>query len=113
MLILNCTGRETHCLVYMLVKLVQRTGMKHLISPDQSVEGMKAVCHELAQATNEPDGSAMDDIVKDADQLVSILANKAIAVTTCVRESCPVLVLTPSSLCLHWASEGWLEWKQT
>ncbi|GMH05428.1 hypothetical protein Nepgr_007268 [Nepenthes gracilis] len=45
-------------------------------SPDQSVEGMKVVCHELTQATNDPDGSAMDDIVKDADQLVSCLANK-------------------------------------
>ncbi|KMT04298.1 hypothetical protein BVRB_8g183730 [Beta vulgaris subsp. vulgaris] len=45
-------------------------------APEQSVEGMKVVCHELAQATNEPDGSAMDDIVKDADRLVSILANK-------------------------------------
>lgn len=43
----------------------------------QSVEGMKVVCHELAQATNDPDGSAMDDIVKDADRLVSCLANKA------------------------------------
>lgn len=45
-------------------------------SPEQSVEGMKVVCHELAQATNDPDGGAMDDIVKDADRLVSCLANK-------------------------------------
>lgn len=43
----------------------------------QSVEGMKVVCHELALATNDPEGSAMDDIVKDADRLVSCLANKA------------------------------------
>lgn len=42
----------------------------------QSVEGMKVVCHELAQATNYPDGSAMDDLVKDADRLVSCLADK-------------------------------------
>ena len=42
----------------------------------QSVEGMKVVCHELAQATSDPEGSAMDDIVKDADRLVSCLANK-------------------------------------
>lgn len=42
----------------------------------QSVEGMKVVCHELAQATNDPDGSAMDDLVKDADRLVSCLADK-------------------------------------
>lgn len=45
-------------------------------APEQSVEGMKVVCHELAQATNDPEGSTMDDIVKDADRLVSILANK-------------------------------------
>ncbi|KAL8032653.1 hypothetical protein ABFX02_13G110200 [Erythranthe guttata] len=45
-------------------------------SPEQSVEGMKVICHELAQATADPDGSAMDDVVKDADRLVSCLANK-------------------------------------
>lgn len=45
-------------------------------SPEQSVEGMKVVCHELAQATSDPEGSAMDDILKDADRLVSCLANK-------------------------------------
>ncbi|CAI0546153.1 unnamed protein product [Linum tenue] len=45
-------------------------------SPDQSVEGMKVVCHELAQATADPEGSLMDELVKDADRLVSCLANK-------------------------------------
>ncbi|KAJ0083103.1 hypothetical protein Patl1_11638 [Pistacia atlantica] len=45
-------------------------------SPEQSVEGMKVVCHELAQATSDPEGSAMDELVKDADKLVSCLANK-------------------------------------
>lgn len=45
-------------------------------SPEQSVEGMKVVCHELAQATSDPDGSAMDELVKDSDRLVSCLANK-------------------------------------
>ncbi|XP_042026469.1 protein MOR1-like isoform X1 [Salvia splendens] len=45
-------------------------------SPEQAVEGMKVVCHELAQATADPEGSTMDDIVKDADRLVSCLANK-------------------------------------
>lgn len=44
----------------------------------QSVEGMKVVCHELAQTTSDPEGSAMDELVKDADRLVSCLANKAI-----------------------------------
>lgn len=39
---------------------------------------MKVICHELAQATADPDGSTMDEIVKDADRLVSCLANKAI-----------------------------------
>ncbi|KAG2691631.1 hypothetical protein I3843_08G016800 [Carya illinoinensis] len=45
-------------------------------SPEQSVEGMKVVCHELAQATSDPDGSGMEELVKDADRLVSCLANK-------------------------------------
>ncbi|KAJ7970482.1 protein MOR1 [Quillaja saponaria] len=45
-------------------------------SPEQSVEGMKVVCHELAQATSDPEGSAMDELVKDADRLVSCLASK-------------------------------------
>jgi cytoskeleton-associated protein 5 len=45
-------------------------------SPEQSVEGMKVVCYELAQATNDPEGSQMDDIEKDADRLVSCLSNK-------------------------------------
>ncbi|KAK6932524.1 CLASP N-terminal domain [Dillenia turbinata] len=40
-------------------------------SPEQAVEGMKFVCHELAQAANEPEGSAMDDLVKDSDRLVA------------------------------------------
>ncbi|KAL3522236.1 hypothetical protein ACH5RR_015070, partial [Cinchona calisaya] len=45
-------------------------------SPEQSVEGMKVVCHELSLATGDPESSAMDDVVKDADRLVSCLANK-------------------------------------
>ncbi|XP_062102767.1 protein MOR1-like [Humulus lupulus] len=45
-------------------------------SLEQSVEGMKVVCHELTQATNDPEGSAMDELIKDADKLVSCLANK-------------------------------------
>lgn len=46
----------------------------------QSVEGMKVVCHELAQATSDPEGSVMDELVKDADRLVSCLANKVTTV---------------------------------
>ncbi|KAL6546635.1 Protein MICROTUBULE ORGANIZATION 1 [Orobanche minor] len=45
-------------------------------SPEQSVEGMKVVCHELAQAAADPDGIPPDDILKDTDRLVSCLANK-------------------------------------
>ncbi|XP_065862159.1 protein MOR1-like [Euphorbia lathyris] len=45
-------------------------------SPEQSVEGMKVVCHELAQATGDPEGSLMNELVKDADRLVSCLASK-------------------------------------
>ncbi|KAF1879003.1 hypothetical protein Lal_00047675 [Lupinus albus] len=40
-------------------------------SPEQSVEGMKVVCHELTQAISDPEGSAMDELVKDADRLVA------------------------------------------
>ena len=47
----------------------------------QSVEGMKVVCHELAQSSNDPEGSAMDDLVRDADKLVSCLAKKASKIT--------------------------------
>lgn len=34
------------------------------------------MCQELAQVTNDPEGSMMDDLVKDADRLVSCLADK-------------------------------------
>lgn len=42
------------------------------------------MCHELAQATADPDGSTMDDVVKDADRLVSCLANKAIILSSLI-----------------------------
>ncbi|KAJ6841944.1 protein MOR1-like [Iris pallida] len=42
--------------------------------PEQSVEGMKVVCHELTQATNDPESSAIEELVKEADRLVSCLA---------------------------------------
>nr|GME15506.1 protein MOR1 isoform X1 [Ipomoea batatas] len=38
---------------------------------------MKVVCHELGLAMEDPEGTGMDEIVKDADKLVSCLANKA------------------------------------
>nr|XP_043611965.1 uncharacterized protein LOC122583644 [Erigeron canadensis] len=41
------------------------------------VEDIKVACHELADATNyDPDGSLMDDLIEDADRLVSCLAPK-------------------------------------
>ncbi|OAY83553.1 protein MOR1 isoform X1 [Ananas comosus] len=42
--------------------------------PEQSVEGMKVICHELAQASGEPESSLIEDLVKEADRLVSCLA---------------------------------------
>ncbi|XP_019170142.1 PREDICTED: protein MOR1-like [Ipomoea nil] len=45
-------------------------------SPEQVIEGMKVVCHELLMAMNDPDGSGMDEILKDADRIVLCLANK-------------------------------------
>ncbi|KAI3709297.1 hypothetical protein L2E82_39057 [Cichorium intybus] len=42
-------------------------------SPDQSVEGMKVLCHELATT---PNGPLMDDLVKDADRLICCLSDK-------------------------------------
>lgn len=54
----------------------------------QSVEGMKVVCHELAQSSNDPEGSAMDDLVRDADKLVSCLAKKASIITISFDYTC-------------------------
>ncbi|XP_020521683.1 protein MOR1 isoform X2 [Amborella trichopoda] len=45
-------------------------------APEQAVEGMKVICHELTQATNDSESIAMEDLVKDADRLVSCLATK-------------------------------------
>ncbi|KAJ0975552.1 hypothetical protein J5N97_017517 [Dioscorea zingiberensis] len=43
-------------------------------SPEQSVEGMKVVCHELTQATTDPENSVIEDLVKESDRLVACLA---------------------------------------
>ncbi|KAG8078290.1 hypothetical protein GUJ93_ZPchr0007g5646 [Zizania palustris] len=40
--------------------------------PEQSVEGMKVICHELTQAVD-PESSVLDDLIKEADRLVSCL----------------------------------------
>lgn len=45
-------------------------------SPDQAVEGMKHVCYELSQASNDYESTAMDNLVNDADRLVSCLTTK-------------------------------------
>jgi len=37
---------------------------------------MKVVCCKLHQATKDPEGIVMDELVKDADRLVLDLANK-------------------------------------
>ncbi|XP_073114484.1 protein MOR1 isoform X2 [Elaeis guineensis] len=44
-------------------------------SPEQSVEGMKVICHELTQFTSDPESSIIEDLVKEADRLVSSLAS--------------------------------------
>ncbi|CAO1946382.1 unnamed protein product [Urochloa humidicola] len=41
--------------------------------PEQSVEGMKVICHELTQAAD-PESSVLEDLIKEADRLVSCLA---------------------------------------
>ncbi|XP_039113731.1 protein MOR1 [Dioscorea cayenensis subsp. rotundata] len=43
-------------------------------SPEQSVEGMKVICHELTQATTDPENSVIEDLAKEADRLVECLA---------------------------------------
>eukprot|EP01018_Ginkgo_biloba_P037454 Gb_11679 [translate_table: standard] len=45
-------------------------------SPDQAVEGMKFICYELSQANSDSENIAMDDLIKDADHLVSCLTTK-------------------------------------
>jgi len=50
-----------------------------VISLVQSVEGMKVVCHELTQATADPESSTIEELVKEADRLVSSLATMVIA----------------------------------
>lgn len=44
----------------------------------QSVEGMKVICHELTQVAGDPENSAIEDLSKDADRLVSCLATMVI-----------------------------------
>lgn len=60
---------------------------------------MKVVCHELAAASNDPEGSLMDDLVKDADKLISCLAAKVNVHNWiyCSRLELHVLLL----LCMH------------
>ncbi|XP_039052270.1 protein MOR1-like isoform X2 [Hibiscus syriacus] len=73
---------ERHIMPHVLVGVSGPTNWNEALdtisfgSPEQSVEGMKVVCHELTQATNDPEGSLMDELMEDADRLVSCLANK-------------------------------------
>ncbi|XP_024517263.1 protein MOR1 [Selaginella moellendorffii] len=45
-------------------------------SPEQVVEGMKLICHELSQMAADMESSLTDDFAKDADRLVRILTLK-------------------------------------
>lgn len=54
--------------------MILKIGTCDYVSLVQSVEGMKVVCHELT--TTDPESSAMDDLLKDADRLVACLATK-------------------------------------
>ncbi|XP_020588721.1 protein MOR1 isoform X3 [Phalaenopsis equestris] len=70
---------ERHAIPRQLVSVIQPDWREALDliclgSPEQSVEGMKVVCHELTQASNDPDGSLNEDLVKETDRLVSCLA---------------------------------------
>ncbi|KAK3028497.1 hypothetical protein RJ639_038565 [Escallonia herrerae] len=47
------------------------------VTANWSVEGIRAACHELVRATDDFDDDAMEDVLKDADRLVSFRANKA------------------------------------
>ncbi|KAL6853776.1 hypothetical protein ACP4OV_019805 [Aristida adscensionis] len=41
--------------------------------PEQSVEGMKVICHELTQAAD-PGSTVLEELIKEADRLVSCLS---------------------------------------
>ncbi|KAG5516371.1 hypothetical protein RHGRI_037179 [Rhododendron griersonianum] len=67
--------------IVVLFVLVVSTAAIHLdllshFGCQHAVEGIKFICNVLVQATNNPKDYVMDDIVKDADRLVSCLANK-------------------------------------
>jgi hypothetical protein len=49
------------------------TGLIYVFSFLQSVEGMKVICHELTQAAD-PESTVLEDLIKEADRLVSCLA---------------------------------------
>jgi cytoskeleton-associated protein 5 len=40
----------------------------------QSVEGMKVICHELTQTMSDTESSVIEDLVREADKLVSCLS---------------------------------------
>ncbi|KMZ71606.1 Protein MOR1, partial [Zostera marina] len=44
-------------------------------SPEQSVEGMKVICHELTQVTTDPENIEIEDLVDEAERLVSCLSH--------------------------------------
>lgn len=77
----------------------------------QSVEGMKVVCHELAQASNDPEEIAIDELVKDADGLVSCLANKVCLInflytSICHEELLAIIVFLLTTIYMYFFLVG-------
>ncbi|XP_022721245.1 protein MOR1-like isoform X3 [Durio zibethinus] len=96
---------ERHLIPHVLVGVSGPTNWNEALdiisfgSLEQSVEGMKVVCHELTQATKDPEGSWIDEQVKDADRLVSCLANKVattfdVSLTGASSRSCKYVLNT-------------------
>jgi hypothetical protein len=60
----------------------------------QSVEGMKVICHELTQAAD-PESSVLEDLIKEADRLVSCLA---VMVSFCLHVTFSLLIFRDVTL---------------
>lgn len=48
----------------------------------QSVEGMKVICHELTQVTTDPENIEIEDLVDEAERLVSCLSHMVRFITS-------------------------------
>lgn len=58
---------------FYIYSLNTNIGLIYAFSFLQSVEGMKVICHELTQAAD-PESTVLEDLIKEADRLVSCLA---------------------------------------